>query len=270
MLRERKIPVQVGLNDINPSFADLESSGFIIPRQTIQWNHSQRTPRRAVLNNFGAAGSNASLLLEDWVESPKTQPRNQERSAYVFALSAKSERALQSAVNRYLEFLGKAERRPSLRDICYTATARRHIHDHRISAVCTSVNDLLTRLQHCKAINSKPAQKVTAIVFVFSGQGALYHGMGQELMSTFPPFRNIIMSCDRIIQGLAYPSILSMLYKDQGRMEALNDVEQIIASQCACVALEYALARIFMSWGMMPDYVMGHRYVRAIAWTFTY
>ena len=94
--------------------------------------------------------------------------------------------------------------------------------------------------------------------------------MGQELMSTFPPFRDIIMSCDRIIRELAYPSILSMLYKDQAGMEALSDVEQIIASQCACVALEYALARIFMSWGMMPDYVVGHRYVSAIPWTLNY
>ncbi|RYP75913.1 hypothetical protein DL771_002177 [Monosporascus sp. 5C6A] len=267
MLRERKIPIQAGLNNINPALGDLQSSGLIIPRRTVSWSHSKRTPRRAVLNNFGAAGSNASLLLEDWVEPPRPhmphskQHEIQGRSAYAFALSAKSERALQSAVSRHLEFLVKEERRPSLADICYTATARRHHYDHRISLACTSVTDLLTRLQRYKFAASKPAQSVTATVFVFTGQGAIYRGMGQELMSTCSQFRDIIMDCDRIIKklGVACPSIVNfILCKDQGGMDALTYMEQNIASQCACVALEYALARIFMSWGIMPDYVMGH------------
>jgi acyl transferase domain-containing protein len=263
MLREREIPVQVGFENINPRFADLESSGFVIPRQTTAWNHSQRTPRRAMLNNFGAAGSNTSLLLQEWVEPPNTPPRHQERSAYVFALSAKSRIALQAAVHRHLQFLEKTERRPSLKDICYTATARRQIHDHRISVVCTSIDDLRTRLEHCKAVNSIPAQNISATVFVFSGQGGLYDGMGAELMYTFPLFKEIIMSCDGIIQGLGHPSILSILCKDRGGVKVLDGDEQIIASQCACVALEYALAKMFMLWGIMPKYVIGHRYVSA-------
>ncbi|KAH7141841.1 hypothetical protein EDB81DRAFT_899181 [Dactylonectria macrodidyma] len=269
MLRERKIPLQAGLNNINPAFGNLQGSGLSIPRRTVSWSHSQRTPRRAVLNNFGAAGSNASLLLEDWVESPKArmqrskQDQDPGRSAYLFALSARSERTLQSAISRHVEFLGKEERRPSLVDICYTATARRHPHDHRISLACTSVADLLTRLQKYKAVASKPVRGITVTVFVFTGQGAVYHGMGQELMRTFPPFRDSIMSCDRIIQGLRLvsPSIVDfILYEDQSRIriDALTEMEQIIASQCACVALEYALARTFMSWGITPDYVMGH------------
>ncbi len=82
-------------------------------------------------------------------------------------------------------------------------------------------------------------------------------------MYTFPLFKEIIMSCDDIIQGLGYPTILSILCKDRGGVKDLDGAEQIIASQCACVALEYALAKIFMFWGIMPKYVMGHRYVSA-------
>lgn len=263
MLREKKIPLQAGFRNINPSFATLSGSGLIIPRRTMPWQHPHRAPRRAVLNNFGAAGSNASLLLEDWTERPISQRGEQhhERSAYVFALSAKSERALQSALSRHVAFLQKEDRRPSLIDVCYTATARRHIYEYRMSLVCTSFDDLLMRLEHRKLAECKPAQQVTAVSFVFSGQGALYRGMGQELMSTVPLFRELIMSCDRIVQGLGYPSILSMLFKEQGDMDTLDGLEHIIASQCGCVALEYALAKLFMSWGIMPDYVMGHRYV---------
>lgn len=266
MLREKKIPVQAGLDKINPVFADLESSGLMIPRQTIPWAHPQRGPRRAVLNNFGAAGSNASLLLEEWVESSKSHPRNQisqMRSAYIFALSAKSEKALRSAVERYINFLEKTENRPLLRDICYTATARRQVYEHRISVACSSVNDLLTRLRVFKAVNSNPAQKVAATVFVFSGQGSLYKGMGEELFTTSPPFKATVERCDKIIRELGYPSILSMFSTNRGEINTWTDSEQIIIPQCTCVALEYALAQMFMSWGVMPDYVMGHRCVNA-------
>ncbi|KAF7557675.1 hypothetical protein G7046_g5967 [Stylonectria norvegica] len=271
MLREQKIPMQAGLSNINPAFGDMQSFGLSIPRRTVSWSHSKITPRRAVLNNFGAAGSNASLLLEDWAGSPKghnhmqrsKQDQDQGRSAYLFSLSARSEKTLQSTISRHVEFLRQEKRRPSLADVCYTATARRHPHDHRISLACTSVADLLTRLRQYKAVKSKPARGFKATIFIFTGQGAVYHGMGQELMSTLPLFRDTIIRCDNIIRatGLLCPSIVDFIqYKDQGRVriDALTETEQIMVSQCACVALEYALAKIFMSWGIIPDYVAGH------------
>lgn len=259
MLRESKVPMQAGLKNINPAFGDLEGSGMIIPRRTETWTQSQRTPRRAVLNNFGAAGSNVSLLLEDWLDPSKPQTQ---RSAYVFALSARSERALQSSITRHIEFLVKCKSQASLVDICYTSTARRHHHRHRISLPCSSTVDLLTKLQQYRIQATKPAKKITATTFVFTGQGAVYHGMGEDLIRTFPPFRDIIMSCDQILQrlDLSCPSILHfMRSKDQSEMDGLTDAEYLVASQCACVVVEYALATMFISWGINPDYVMGHR-----------
>ncbi|KAK6210644.1 Type I Iterative PKS [Pestalotiopsis sp. IQ-011] len=262
MLQKKEIPIQAAFKNINPAFADIQSSGFVIPRQTVSWKHSQRTPRRALLNNFGAAGSNASLLLEEWNEPLNSQrrcPKIQKRSAHVFTLSAKTPKALESAVQRHCQFLQQSEQKhATIEDVCYTATARRQAYDHRMSLVCTSVDDLLNRLQRSKPADAIHAQHVSATIFVFSGQGGLYDGMGQELMQTSSVFRETIMACDHILQGLGHPSILGIFSRDPAVAIPLDGDEYIIASQCACVALEYALAKMFMSWGVMPKYVMGH------------
>jgi acyl transferase domain-containing protein len=264
MLRNDEIPRQVGLNNLNPALGDLESSGLIIPRQNMVWKKARGLARRAVLNNFGAAGSNASLLLEEWLGSPK-QSHNQHSTSnrsYVFTLTAKTNKALQSSVARHIDFLAKGQHGASLADICYTATARRHQYNHRISLSCSSETDLMAKLQNYRATTSQPASPVASIVFVFTGQGALYSGMGQELMTTYPPFKDAIMTCDRIIQGLGLgcPSLLNYISsKDGTYIDTLSDVEHLMVSQCACIALEYALTKIFISWGIKPDYVVGHR-----------
>jgi acyl transferase domain-containing protein len=264
MLRKDEIPRQIGLNNLNPALGDLESSGLVIPRCNMVWKQARGMARRAVLNNFGAAGSNASLLLEEWLGSPKQSHKQHSTSnrSYVFTLTAKSNKALQSSVARHIDFLTKGQHGASLADICYTATARRHQYSHRISLSCSSESDLMARLQNYRATASQPARPVASIVFVFTGQGALYSGMGQELMTTYPPFKDAIISCDRIIQGLdlGCPSLLNYISsKDETYIDTLSDVEHLIVSQCACIALEYALTKIFISWGIKPDYVVGHR-----------
>lgn len=271
MLRKKEIPMQAGLATLNPSLGDLERFGLIIPRRTISWDHSKKTPRRAILNNFGAAGSNASLLLEDWVEVSKPSTvRNKryahkDRSAHVFTLTAKSEKALQSAVRRYVMFLSQEGQRPSLEDICYTATARRQHYDYRISFRCSTVSELMAKLERHQTFTAYTlARSVTATVFVFTGQGALYRGMGKELVNTCSQFRAVITRCDKIVQrlNLGCPSIIDfMLSEDQDATKDPYDTRQNIVTQCACVALEYALARTFMAWGVKPDYLIGHRYV---------
>lgn len=263
MLRNNEIPVQAGLNTLNPVLGDLQSSGLLIPRQNMPWLPLKGMPRRAVLNNFGAAGSNASLLIEEWKGQKSKRDEACNRSAYVFALSAKSEKALQSAVDRHIEFL--TDSHAQLADICYTATSRRQSYDHRFSIACSSKADLLAKLQQLRATSPSPTRKVTSTVFVFTGQGALYSGMGQELMSTYPPFKDIIISCDRIIKDLRLgcPSILNYIQSHtQAHMDTLSNPEHLMASQCACIALEYALATTFISWGIKPDYLIGHRYVQ--------
>ncbi|KAM7199138.1 hypothetical protein V8F33_004613 [Rhypophila sp. PSN 637] len=259
MFKERQIPPQVGFKTVNPALeGTLERAGLVIPTRLMPWIHELKTPRRALLNNFGAAGSNGSLLLEDWVVDSKEA---KERSAYLFALSAKSEKALRWSVREHIGLLS-GPKPPLLRDVCYTSAARRQVYGHRIATSCSSVQDLVAKLKQYQSQQvsmTRPAPKVSKIVFAFAGQGSWSDGVGRELLDTFPPFRDIIEECDRIIKSLdsdyRYPSIFAFLL--QGA-EQWSDSDKIIASQCACVALQVALARTFMSCGIKPDYIMGH------------
>ncbi|GKU21831.1 unnamed protein product [Fusarium langsethiae] len=265
MLRNDEIPRQAGLKNMNPALGELQSFGLVVPRHNMPWSKSRGMPRRAVLNNFGAAGSNASILLEEWLESPlKNSWKNEKdkRSSYVFNLSAKSNKALKLSLDRHIETLKKRmEGGKSLQDMCYTATARRQQYDHRISVTCSSEAELIAKLEQHRSIVSRAAHKCPSTILVFTGQGGIYSGMGRELMATYPPFRDIIKTCDRIIQdlGLGCPSIVNYILPGiEGGLVSISVVEHLMVSQCACVALEYALAKMFISWGIKPHYVMGH------------
>lgn len=259
MLKKKEIPMQANLHTLNPQLGDLEMGSIIVPRKLMPWTSGTSQPRRAVLNNFGAAGSNVALLLEESVEPLDAKPILEDRAAYVFNLSAKSKDALSVSVESYQQYLADSSSQRRLKDICYTATARRQLYSHRISVSCSSIAELQAKITEADLENTQYFQDDGPIVFVFSGQGSLYHGMGKELMKSSSVFRDSILLCDKHIQDSGFPSILEFICVEQSSTK-LSDKDEIISSQCACIAVEYALAQLLISWNIVPEYLAGHRY----------
>ncbi|PQE12582.1 polyketide synthase protein [Rutstroemia sp. NJR-2017a BBW] len=257
MLKKKQVPMQTGFSSLNPKLVALKGSGIIIPRETTEWRHAGNAPRRAMLNNFGAAGSNTALLLEELCTTSEPTKGSQ-RSAYVFNISAKSRNALEKSIQQYQLLLNHNGGRLSLQDISYTATARRQEYTHRVSVACTSIEDLLSKLKSINVSSLAPSKNNQSITFIFSGQGSTYKGMGEELMDTCPLFRDIIGEANEIVTSMGYPSFLGYFCKKEDKMEAPDANHQVITSQCACVAMEYALAKLLISWNITPSYVAGH------------
>lgn len=260
MLRKGKVPKQAGLVTLNPKLSGLEDAGMMIPTENLKWRRVKSKPRRALLNNFGAAGSNVALLLE---EGPQSQVRTAQdnRSNYVFNLSAKTQAALQKMIRTYLEFLNRKDMLPSLEAICYTATARRQVYDYRISFVCCSIDDLKAQLENEDCMKMVPNSLAYSVVFLFSGQGSIYRGMSEGLMETCLFFKEEITHCDGIVKNLGFPSFTDYFSGEQDIAESPTTLVEMVTSQCAFFSLQYSLARLLMTWNITPSYVAGHRYV---------
>lgn len=259
MLRQGKIPVQASLTNLNPRLTSFLGDGIIIPRETQRWENISSLPRRALLNNFGAAGSNVALLLEEYLEERSHGDNQPNRSSYIFTVSARTSEALKELLLRYQQYLKKKGPELDIRDVCYTATARRQVYEHRVSFTCSSVDDLSEQLDKARLDQSGVKKGSRLVVFVFSGQGASYFGMGRELIETSPLFKDTVKHCDKLVQGLGFPSVLHLLQSKDSNVTIGSESERIISFQCACVIIEYALAKLWMSWNVLPDIVLGHR-----------
>lgn len=250
MLRHNVIPAQISLKTLHPLIAPIDVDNMVIDTASTPWVAD--SPRVAVLNNFGAAGSNGALILEEHAK-PDQPPKT---STYVFGISAKSVAALEALRSHYIQWLGNARNyNVHFGDIAYTATARRQLYPFRL-AVTAKDNDQLTR-----NLATTPVTHVEGrgghVIFVFSGQGSQYPNMGGSLYVTSSVFRSCIDRCQRYLLSLGYPGILPIISSETRDYVLSSD--EFEACQCAVLAVEFALATLWKHWGVIPAGVIGQR-----------
>lgn len=251
MLRHNVIPAQISLKTLHPLIASMDVDKTVINTFPTPWVN-ESTPRVAVLNNFGAAGSNGALILEEYIK-PK---HLSDTSSFVVGISAKSARALETLRSRYMQWLGDARNHDvPFSDIAYTATARRQLYPFRL-AVTARDKDQLIRALHTTPITH--VDRLGGVIFVFSGQGSQYLNMGGSLYATSPVFRSCIDRCQRCLLSLGYPSILPIISSETPDY-AFGADEEFEAYQCAVLAVEFALATLWRHWGVVPVGVIGQR-----------
>ncbi len=257
-LQHKQIPPNLHLKVLNP-YISLVKTPFCIPTECQPWSVDQET-RLAGVSSFSIGGTNCHVILE---EAPLlTKPTNDmERPVHLFTLSAKSEEALDEWVRRYEKFL-ISHPEVELADICFTGNVGRAHFDRRLAIICQSTTHLHEQLSLLTAGKQIPgivsgqlsSKKCPKIAFLFTGQGSQHIGMGYQLYQTNPTFRQVLEQCDKILHHYLGCSIISILFSSIDRPQ-LHKTEY---AQPALFALEYALAKLWLSWGIVPDVVMGH------------
>src|ERR1700692_1298430 len=259
MLRHRTIPRQILFKILNPKIAPLELDHIIISTHQIPWLPSEDgCTRVALLNNFGAAGSNAALILEEYSNARPPTPTPTE-VAYVFGISAKTERSLGILRSRFLT--------------CFKALKAKAL----ISAI-SRIHQLLggrygrtELLALRKTEGSSPrdsARPYLCMLLVsrarslscFPVRGASI--LGWEHLST-EDVRRHIDECHTFLISSGFPGILQIITADVAVVGSESTtIDTVEAFQAAVFALEYALAKLWMSWGIKPAGVVGYRFVQ--------
>jgi iron transport multicopper oxidase len=171
------------------------------------------------------------------------------RSAQVVVLSAKSFSSLKMNKQKLLLYL---ERNPetSLADLSYTTTCRRAHHRIRFATGASTLSELKDALS--KPEDSAPNSKAK-IAFAFTGQGTIFSGVGKELFAESRQFRSDILQFNNLAQAQGLPSFLPLF-------DAATDIKSLspVQTQLGQVCIQMALYRLWVSWGITPDSVIGH------------
>jgi acyl transferase domain-containing protein/acyl carrier protein len=215
------------------------------------WESDDNRPRRAAVSSFGMGGTNAHVILEEAPEG-RTDPNGQR--AQILPLSARTPMALGLASNNLAEFL---EQNPgaNIADIAYTLQIGRKGFAHRRFVVGGGSSDLVARLRDQKEGGST-AQDNRPVIFLFPGEGAPWPGMAKQLYRTERCFRDQLDQCsDRINQRLSF-DIRRFLCDDE--LASDSNTHSGVYTQAALFAVEYCLARLWLSWGVIPSAMFGH------------
>lgn len=258
-LHHQFLPANLHFRELNPAIR-LEGAPLHFVSENQKWTSENEKPRLAGISSFGFGGTNAHLILG---EAPQALSATAEtkREHHIFNLSAKTSAALRSMAVHSLHYL---ENNPeaSLASVCHTQNQHRSHFRHRLAIVGENISDLQTQLQsflhgedeeiHSVQIPRNPQHKVG---FVFSGQGCQYLGMGKALYESQPHFREVIDQCSQALHGLLDRPLDQLLYADlPDNAELLSRSEYL---QPAIGSVQYAIASLWKSWGIVPEFVMG-------------
>jgi phthiocerol/phenolphthiocerol synthesis type-I polyketide synthase E len=256
-LEHGEIPPSLHYEQPNPKL-DLPSTPFFVADRLIPWTDgtSSGVPRRAGVSSFGMGGTNAHVVLE---EAPRTAvTRDRLRPAHVFVLSARTASALDTAAEQLAQHL---ERHPdvALADVAHTLQSGRAVFACRRALACRSVSDAVAALRDpSRARVHHHDGERRPVAFMFPGQGAQYPGMARELYDAEPVVRDTLDECLARMSRLGV-DLRPVLFPADGQVgDVSSRLSRTELAQPGLFAIEYALARLWMSWGVQPAACLGH------------
>jgi acyl transferase domain-containing protein/SAM-dependent methyltransferase/acyl carrier protein len=254
-LWHRQIPPSLHFAEPNPHI-DFQHSPFYVNTRLSDWSAGP-APRRAGVSSFGMGGTNAHLVLE---EAPEPSRHVLRQSWQLLVLSARSAGALDAATVALAEHL---QRLPdaNLADVAYTLQVGRRTFEHRRTVVCQDSKDAAAALvgqASARVFTTWQEERDRPVIFMFPGQGAQYVYMARGLYNHEPSFRaQLDLAAERLAPELG-TDLRELLYPGADAISAAQRLDETRLTQPTLFAVEYALAQLWISWGVRPQAMIGH------------
>lgn len=254
-LTHKMIPASLHFNQPNPNI-DFNNSPFRVITELTPWPTGP-TPRRAGVSSFGIGGTNAHAILQ---EAPPVGPGSPSRPVQLLVLSARTETALETATTNLVRHL---QHHPdvSLTDAAYTLQTGRKTFDHRRVILGRDVAEVAqaTEAPAVRRMVTGISRGIERpVVFMFSGQGSQYPHMATELYEAEPTFHRIVDECCDLLAPHLDLDLRTLLLPKVPSAQAAEQLQQTWITQPALFVIEYALARLWMEWGIQPAAMVGH------------
>ncbi|MDY7023049.1 MAG: type I polyketide synthase, partial [Cyanobacteriota bacterium] len=207
----------------------------------------------------GICTTNAHAVLE---EAPVLLPTDSEpRLQQLLVLSAKTETALEAATQNLAQHLRQTPD-VNLADVAFTLQVGRQAFNHRRILVCRTCEQAITALENPQPPNvftQKRLPQSRSVVFMFSGQGSQYVNMARDLYQDEAHFREQVDYCAQILEPHLQLDLRQLIYPDPDQAQtASQKLKQTAITQPALFVIEYALARLLITWGIQPQAMIGH------------
>ena len=256
MLRERERVPSLHFERPNPRL-ELETTPFVVCTRRERWE-SAGAPRRAGVSSFGMGGTNVHVVLE---EAAAAAGMPVAPGPHVFLLSARTESALLRMQQRLADDLA---RHPDLdaADVAYTLRVGRRAFAHRCALVGQDLADATRQLAQAHApgmVRDVAEERAGGVAFLFPGQGAQRVGMARDLYRWSSAYRSELDDCCRVLEPRLGLDLRRLLFPTGADTEEAGQrLAETRIAQPALFVVEYALARLWQSWGVEPEALIGH------------
>ncbi|AOT10864.1 type I polyketide synthase [Pseudoalteromonas luteoviolacea] len=237
-------------NEPNPALM-IEQSPFFVCDKHAMWEPTEH-PRRAGVSAFGVGGTNVHVVIE---EAPKVAVKApSEKPYHCIPVSAKTPKGLEELKAQLADQLAIQDD-ISLADVEHTLTFGRHPFEHKFTAVCQNKAQLIAQLtgENIELSQQSASTSMHDLVFMFPGQGSQYLNMAQGLYQNNIVFKQAMDTCVDLSGAYLDKPLSDYIFGEDAQLLGQTQITQL-----AVFAVEYSLAKMWESMGLLPDAVTGH------------